>query len=44
MDAGIGVNKDSKHPDEALEGMLKGAYTPEAAAAWVQDQLESYYD
>jgi raffinose/stachyose/melibiose transport system substrate-binding protein len=29
---------------DALKGMLKSTYTPAAAAAWVQDQLESYYN
>lgn len=29
--------------NDALEGMLKGTYTPAAAAAWAQDQIESYY-
>jgi raffinose/stachyose/melibiose transport system substrate-binding protein len=29
--------------NEGLQGMLTGKYTPEAAAAWVQKQLETYY-
>jgi raffinose/stachyose/melibiose transport system substrate-binding protein len=28
---------------QSLEGMLKGIYTPQAAAAWVQNQLADYY-
>ncbi len=30
--------------NDALEGMLKGTYTPATAAAWLQEQLESYYN
>lgn len=28
---------------KSLEGMLKGTYTPQTAAAWVQNQLAVYY-
>ena len=28
---------------QSLEGMLKGIYTPQVAAAWVQNQLAVYY-
>ncbi|MEN6453965.1 MAG: extracellular solute-binding protein [Prolixibacteraceae bacterium] len=30
--------------NDALEGMLTGTYTPATAAAWLQEQLESYYN